>query len=1008
MIREIHNTVKGRVRFKVEGLYRSQNLKHKIEIQLSEFNFVNRVAANVLTGNTLVLFDPACNRRLILSALEKIVTTYFMEKRNRSENKDLNDTPRNKAPSSKKTNAGRKEDRSVNKVLDRRQSLRWWQMGRKEITDFFGVCPETGLSDQSVSANLIKYGSNVFPEPASRSKLDIFFDQFTSVPVVLLGVAAGLSVLTGGRLDAAIISAVILINGTIGFITENDAERTISSLKNLVRPTAEIVRGSVKQIVSADQIVCGDILTLKPGSYVAADARLIETLHLSADESILTGESLPSSKIASSLSDGAIPIAERQNMVFAGTRITGGQGRAVVVAVGTSTEVGKIQTLVSEAEQPTTPIERQLTVVGNQLTAVSGVVCVIIFFIGLVRGSGLIQMMKMGVSLAVAALPEGLPAVATTTLALGVRSMKRHGVLVRNLDAVCTLGSVQTICFDKTGTVTLNHMTVTQLFTGMKFINTKDGIFLSESKSLNPYESDELIRLLHVCILCSETQIESDNGGFKLHGSSTENALVSLAISAGVNVEAVRNQFPIIEKNYRAENQLFMSSLHEANDSEKLLAVKGSPYEVLAKCSHFIKDGALYDLTEESRDEIDLANERMAGLALRVLGVACAYSRNGDSDINCSNWTWLGLAGMEDPIREGVKESIEAFHKAGLDTVMITGDQGPTAYAVGKELDLSRGDALEIVDSMHLETTDPVVVKALCSKAHVFSRVSPSDKLQIVQALQSSGKIVAVAGDGINDGPALKAADIGIAMGATGTDVAREVADIVLENDDLETLIVALSDGRTTYNNIRKSLHYLLATNFSEIIVMLFSSLLGLGYPLNAIQLLWINLISDVFPGLALALDPPEPDILARPPRHPDEPIVTNEDFKQIAVEANILSISSLSAYGYGVAKYGLGPTAGVFAFQSLTISQILHALSCRSKDISIFTDDGRPPNKYLNVAVFGSLALQVLTQMVPSLRGLLGLTPITVGDMLVIGAASTLPLLINETRKTGSEGQQK
>jgi Ca2+-transporting ATPase len=486
LIREIHNTVKGRVRFKVEGLYRSQNLKQTIEIQLSEFNFVNRVAANVLTGNTLVLFDPACNRRLILSALEKIVTTYFVDKGNRSENKDANETSRNKALSSKKTNAGRKNDRSVNEVLDRGQSLRWWQMRRKEITDLFGVCPEAGLSDQSIRANLIKYGSNVFPEPASRSKLEIFFDQFTSVPVALLGVAAGLSVLTGGFLDAAIISAVISINGAIGFVTENEAERTISSLKNLVRPTAEIVRGSVKQIISADQIVCGDVLTLKPGSYVAADARLIETLHLSADESILTGESLPSSKIASSLSDGAIPIAERQNMVFAGTRITGGQGRAVVVAVGTSTEVGKIQTLVSEAEQPTTPIERQLTVVGNQLTAVSGVVCVIIFFIGLIRGSGLIQMLKMGVSLAVAALPEGLPAVATTTLALGVRSMKRHGVLVRNLDAVCTLGSVQTICFDKTGTVTLNHMTVTQLFTGMKFINTKDGMFVSESKSLNP------------------------------------------------------------------------------------------------------------------------------------------------------------------------------------------------------------------------------------------------------------------------------------------------------------------------------------------------------------------------------------------------------------------------------------------------------------------------------------------------------------------------------------------
>ncbi len=1008
MIQEIHNTVKGRVRFKVKGLYRSENLKKIIEIQLSEFNFVNRVSANVLTGNALVLFDPVCNRHLIFSSLEKIVATYFVKSRNRSENKNINETSGNKAPSSTKIRADHIESQPVNEVPSAAQSFRWWQMETQEITDLFGVCPKTGLSDQSINANLMKHGSNFFPEPASRSKLEIFFDQFTSMPVVLLGAAAGLSVLTGGRLDAAIISAVILINGAIGFITENDAERTISSLKKLVRPSAEIIRGSIKQIVSADQIVCGDILALKPGSYVAADARIIESQLLSADESILTGESLPSSKVATSLSGVSIPISERQNMVFAGTRITGGHGIAVVVAVGTSTEVGKVQTLVSEAERPTTPIERQLTVVGNQLTAVSIVVCVIIFFIGLVRGVGLIQMLKMGVSLAVAALPEGLPAVATTTLALGVRSMKRHGVLVRDLDAVCTLGSVQTICFDKTGTVTLNHMTVTQIFTGMTFLSAKDGMFASESKYVNPYESDELIKLLHVCILCSETQIQSNNGGFKLHGSATENALVSLAISAGVNVEAVRNQYPLVERNYRAENQLFMRTLHQANDSEKLLAIKGSPYEVLAKCSNFIKHGVLYELTDESRDEIDLANEKMAGLALRVLGVACAHGRNGDSDINCSNWTWLGLVGMEDPVREGVKESIESFHRAGIDTVMITGDQGPTAYAVAKELDLSRGAPIEIVDSSYLEANDPEIVKALCGKAHVFSRVSPSDKLRIVQALQASGKIVGMAGDGINDGPALKAADIGIAMGASGTDVAREVADIVLENDDLETLIVALSDGRTTYNNIRKSLHYLLATNFSEIIVMLFSSLLGLGYPLNAIQLLWINLISDVFPGLALALEPPEPDVLARPPRHHDEPIVTNEDFKQIAIEANILSISSLSAYGYGVAKYGLGPTAGVFAFQSLTISQILHALSCRSKDTSIFTDDGRPPNRYLNVAVFGSLALQLLTQLVPSLRGLLGLTPITVGDMLVIGAASTLPLLINETRKTGSEGQHK
>ncbi|MGC8654816.1 MAG: cation-translocating P-type ATPase, partial [Candidatus Kryptoniota bacterium] len=854
------------------------------------------------------------------------------------ENKELSALSGKDAFSAGNGNSIRDESRSIAATRSSSGAL-WWQMESEEVTSFFNVCPQNGLTEESVRANLFEYGANVFPTPGCRSSLQIFLDQFASVPIILLGVAAGLSVITGGLIDAAIISSVILLNGVIGFVTESEAEKTINSLRDLVRPTAEVVRQSSKQVIAAEQVVCGDILTLKPGSYIPADARLVESQHLSVDESILTGESLPSAKISDSLKSGSVPIAERQNMVFAGTRVTGGQGRAVVVAVGVTTEVGKIQILVSDTEQPATPIEKQLTVVGNQLTAISAIVCFAIFVIGLFRGIGLLEMMKTGISLAVAALPEGLPAVATTTLALGVRSMKSHGVLVRDLDAVCALGSVQTICFDKTGTVTLNQMTVTRVFTGMKLINIKDGIFQIDSTYLNPYSSDELVRLLHVCVLCSETHVESSNGSVRLRGSATENALVSMAIAAGVNVEEVRSQHPTVERNYRAENQLFMRTLHET-DKGTMLAVKGSPQEVLEKCVNFVRDGVVYDLTEGDRDEIDLANDRMAGDGLRVLGIACAYGHNGDSGINCSNWTWLGLAGMEDPVRDGVKKSIEAFHNAGIDTVMITGDQGSTAFSVGKELDLSKGAPLEIVDSIRLEESDPILLRALCNKAHVFSRVSPADKLQIVKALQSSGKVVAVAGDGINDGPALKTADIGIAMGATGTDVAREVADIVLEEDDLETLIVALSDGRTTYNNIRKSLHYLLATNFSEIVVMLFSSVLSLGYPLNAIQLLWINLISDVFPGLALALDPPEPDVLSQPPRHPGEPIVTKEDFKQIAIEANILSISSLSAYGYGVSKYGLGPTAGVFAFQSLTISQILHALSCRSKETSIFFDN--------------------------------------------------------------------
>ncbi|MFH0958571.1 MAG: cation-transporting P-type ATPase, partial [Pseudomonadota bacterium] len=957
-----------------------------------------------LTGNALVFFDPACNQRLISTTLEKILFKYLSEHgKECSTQANLFEEPVPKPSNVVKFSKNRTVHDPIPTSVPGRD---WWGISVPDLVSLFGVNPETGHNNESFEASLAEYGPNIIPEPASRSKLDIFIDQFMSLPVGLLAIGAGLSAITGGLLDAVIISSVIVINGVIGFVTENEAQRTINSLKNLVRPTAEILREGVKKIISVEEVVCGDILILQPGSFVTADARLIDVVNLSADESLLTGESLPSGKLSSPIAAAVIPIAERRNMVFAGTRITGGQGTAIVVAVGTATEIGKIQILLAESEPPISPIERQLTEVGNQLTAISGVVCVLIFFIGLARGSGLLQMLKVAVSLAVAALPEGLPTVATSTLALGVKNMKNHGVLIRDLDSVCTIGSIQTICFDKTGTVTLNHMTVTQLFVGMKPMTFKDGEIWFGSTSVNPYQCDELLRLLHVGVLCSETKVDLDNGSFKLRGSPTENALVSMAVSVGVDVGSVRSLHPMLEKNYRSENQQFMRTLHKGSHSFNLLAIKGSPFEVLAKCSYHVIDNTVQELTEEDREEIESANEKMAGLALRVIGLAFAYTENGNS--NGNGWTWLGLAGMEDPVRYGVKDSIRQFHQAGLETVMITGDQGPTAFAIGSELRLSGDEPLEIVDALHLADTDPELLRALCGKARVFSRVSPSDKLEIVQAIQSTGKIVAMAGDGINDGPALRAADIGIAMGASGTDVAREVADIILEHDDLEILIVALRDGRTSYNNIRKSLHYLLSTNFSEIMVMLFSSVVGIGHPLNPIQLLWINLISDVFPALALAMEPPEPDILSKPPRHPDEPIVTNDDFREIAIEATVMSVATMASYAYGTIRYGIGPTAGVFAFQTITIAEILHSLSCRSKDKSVFRTTERPSNPYLSLAVFGSLGLQVLTQIVPGLRGLLGLTPVKISDVIVIGTTSLAPLLINEARKTMPRGNGK
>ena len=569
---------------------------------------------------------------------------------------------------------------------------------------------------------------------------------------------------------------------------------------------------------------------------------------------------------------------------------------------------------------------------------------------------------------------------------------------------------MQTICLAKTGTLTLNRMSVVSAYTGMRRLQVADGTFIAGEDRIDPLACEELVKLAQICVLCSETEIERQGVQYVLKGSSTENALIHMAIDAGVEILQLREEYPVLQVTHRAENQNFMSSVHRSRDGNPpgnplplLVAVKGSPTEVLAMCRWQIKDGEWVPLTEPDRLAIETENERMAGEALRVLGGAYRYIEDGGREAQAHHdLTWLGLIGMADPIRKRVKEVIAGFHRAGIDTVMITGDQSPTAYAIGKELALSRNEHLEILDSTHLTNVDPEVMKALAEKVHVFARVSPAHKLQIVQALQQAGKVVAMTGDGINDGPALKAADIGIAMGHTGTDVAREVADVVLEDDNLETMIIAIGQGRTIYNNIRKSVHFLLSTNLSEIIVMFTAIAGGLGQPLTAMQLLWINLLSDIAPGLALALEPPEPDVLSQPPRSPEEPIIQTSDFRRITVESATLSAGALGAYGYGLMRYGMGPQAGTLAFTSLTTGQLLHAITSRSEKHSVFDKAPLPPNPYLHAALIGSFALQALSLVVPGLRSLLGIAPLDVADGLVIGGSALLPFVVNEkTKKT-------
>jgi len=1017
VVETLHAAVAGRARFRVKELYGCDSLRKHLERSLAADPAVISANANILTSAILVRFDSGATQGRLQSVIEEAVSEF-----NRCNEKDSSGSRRRGAqgggrnrgngcrrsetrspagpeehhpgPRSGKTLAGRfKAPFSGLRMVQ--PEYAWHEIGAHAVVAALGSSAEAGLSSEAAREKLAAYGPNHLPEPPLRTKLQIFLSQLNSLPVALLGVAAGISLLTGGMADAVVIMAVVAINASIGFVTENEAETTISSLKTLTHPSAVVVREGARKRIAARNVVPGDLVILEPGTYVGADCRLLEATRLSVDESSLTGESVAVFKEAQALEGADIPLADRKNICYMGTLVTGGQGLGVVVATGCFTQFGKLQAMIGETTAPQTPMERQLNTVGNQLVLVCGTVCGLVFLMGLIRRTALTAILKTTISLAVAAVPEGLPTVATTTLALGIRKLNAQQVIVRDMEAVETLGEVQTICFDKTGTVTENRMSVTKIFSGNRAIELKSGGLFRGARKISMRNSPELVQLAKVCILCGE-----DSGKEAEKGSSTEKALLEFAVRAGLGTTVIREQYPWLRTKFRSEDRHFMATLHTAGATRRFLAVKGNPVEVLAMCDTQLVGGQRLPISDQDISKIELENERMAGEALRVLGFACQTDNDEEVLERLSGLTWLGLIGMEDPLRCGMRELVGRFHRAGIDTIMLTGDQSPTAYAIGKALGLSREGSLEILDSTSLTDLDPEALRGLSQRVHVFARVSPAHKLQIVQALQKDGKVVAMTGDGINDGPALKAADIGIAMGRGGTDVAREVADVVLQDDNLETMILAVGHGRTIYDNIKKSLHFILSTNFSEILVMFVAGAAGMGYPLGAMQLLWINLLSDIFPSLALALEAPEPGILDRPPRDPKEPIIKRSDFKRIGFESGTISLAALGAYGVGLARYGIGPRASTLAFQSLTIAQLLHAISCRSDVVGIYDKEKLPPNRYLTLALGGSFGLQLLTLTVPWLRNLLGTSPISLFDGAIIAISSIWPLLVNEATK--------
>jgi P-type Ca2+ transporter type 2C len=974
----VHVRVPGRARLKIPAIHRNPEAAFAIESHLRRRDGIISASANGWSGNLMVLYQQDRTLDDVLEAVRDVVAATAACTQTTT-------TERAAQPKDLDTSAAQPAD-----------ATSWWQRTVDETLAVLGTTAADGLSSDEVARRRARYGANLLAAASGRSDFAILLDQFRSLPTVLLLGSTVLSAVTGGLLDAALIAGVVAINATIGFTTEREAERTIRSLATLGHPPVPVRRDGALRELALEDIVPGDVLLLPPGTRVAADARVIASEELAADESALTGESVPVTKHAEAIALPSPPLAERANMVFRGTSIASGHGVAVVAATGAATEIGRIEALVASAERPQTPMQQQLERLGRQLSLGSLGACALAFAIGLWRGLGAIEMLRSAAALAVAAIPEGLPTVATTTLALGIREMQRHNVLVRQLDAVETLGAVSVMCFDKTGTLTVNRMAVTGVVADRKLFAFRDGQYILSGAAADPSLHPELMQILKIAALCNESEIVSGTTTHEISGSPTETALLVAAMAAGLDIAALRAAHPVSTRIYRSETRRFMMTVHIVPDGA-LLAVKGSPGDVLALCRWQLRDGRRKRLGKARRATIEAANEQMASQGLRVLGFA--YAPIGrDQEPETKDLVWLGLMAMADPTRPGMRELMQSFHRAGIRTVMITGDQSATAYAVGKELALSQAEAMEVLDGPKMDSASSEALAAVLPRVDVFARTTPAHKLEIVRALQQADRVVAMTGDGINDGPALRVADIGVAMGRGGTEAAREIADVVLADDELRTMIVAVEHGRTIYRNIRKSVHFQVATNGGELVVCITALAVGAGQPLGPVQLLWLNLVNDVLPALALGLEPPESDVMALPPRKRSRPIIDAQDYHRIAVESGVIGGSALLAHLYGVARYGAG--GGGIALSSLTLSQLLHAISCRSEGSVVFAQRRLPPNPRFNYAIGGLIALQALVTALPPTRRLLGLVLPTPLDAAIIGATAGLPFLFAETAK--------
>lgn len=868
----------------------------------------------------------------------------------------------------------------------------WHTMSENDVSKKLNTNTKKGLSQKEVSKRQKTYGLNKLDEKKKKSIFSKFIEQFKDFMIIILLIAAIVSMLisyfegSNDYMDSIIIIAIVFFNAIMGLIQENKAEKSIEALKKLSSPTTKVKRDGKISTISSDSIVPGDIIILEAGNFVPADCRLIEAFNLQIEESALTGETVPVTKDANAILKQNIPIGDTINMAFSTTIVTNGHAQAIVTDIGMNTKVGKIAKMIITDESPDTPLQKKLSDVGKKLGTLCIFICITIFIIGIFKNISIKDMFMTSIGLAVAAIPEGLPAIVTIMLSIGVTKMAKKNAIIRKLPAVETLGSSSVICSDKTGTLTQNKMTVTKVFNYNNEVNSK-------------YSCDDFKYILELGTMCNDSIIANKN---TIQGDPTENAIVDIALKNGKNKDALYKEMERVNEIPFDSDRKMMTTIHKIKNGYRII-VKGAPDVILKRCNKYYTNNSSYNLTSSHISKINSINENMANEALRVIAISYKDVATLPSKIDSNNiendLIFTGLIGMIDPPRLGVRDAVFTCKKAGIKTVMITGDHILTAKAIAKDLGIYSENDIAITGSELDKISDKEFEKNVM-KYSVFARVSPEHKVRIVKAFRKNGNIVAMTGDGVNDAPALKNADIGVSMGLNGTDVAKNASDMILTDDNFVTIVEAVKEGRHIYDNIRKAVHFLISTNIGEIVTIFIGLLLGLEAPLLAIHLLWINLVTDSLPAIGLGLEPADKYIMNKKPKNPRKGIFSDGLWSKIIFEGTMIGIITLIAFYIGL-SYNL-KVARTMAFITLGMSELIHSLNIRSES-SIF-EIGFFKNKYIILSFIVGAILQISVVLFSPLANMFDAVSLNSTQWIYTILLSLLPLFIMESKKKLNE----